>query len=122
MDPITRKVGRITYCNGDNACGDANFVAAICGKERCGTLFCNLLRRGNVAAPGQLPVKSWNEPGKAPFASWNHVITRGYWCMPCCILDDNVHPKMKACSAMPTAEDICKQQDLHGRCGIEFDP
>ena len=122
FDPITGRYGRITYCNGVNACGDPRFVASICAKSSCGRsfLFCQLLRRGNVESPGQLPSK---EPGKkAPFVSWNHIIKQGFWCMPCCILDENVHPKMKVCSSMPKEEDICKQQDAHGRCGIDFDP
>ena len=59
---------------------------------------------------------------ETPVVSWNHIIKRGFWCIPCCILDENIHPKMKVCSSMPNHEDICKQQNIHGRCGIEFDP
>ena len=112
FDPITGRYGRITYCNGVNACGDPNFVASICGKSSCGTMFCQLIRRGNVESPGQLPSK---EPGKkAPFVSWNHIIKEGFWCMACCILDENVHPKMKVWSSMERQDDIFKEQDAHG--------
>ena len=126
LDPITKLYGSIVYCNGVNACGDERFVAGVCGKDSCGTLFCNFISRGNVVSPGQLPS---NEPGqKAPFVSWIHIIKQGYWCMPCCILEENVdlgitvHPKMAVCSSMSTDEKICEQQNRHGRCGIEFDP
>ena len=121
LDPITKLYGSIVYCNGVNACGDEMFMAAVCDKTgMCGTNFCTFLRRGNVVSPGQLPS---NEPGqKAPFVSWIHIIKQGYWCMPCCILEENVHAKMKTCSQMPHQDDICKQQNIHGRCGIEFDP
>ena len=122
-DPITKKVGKITECNGKNACGDVMFMAAVCAKESCGTLFCHFLRRPNVAAPGKAPPSGGaGAVVETPFASWNHVIKQGFWCMPCCILEDNIHAKMKVCSAMPSQEDICKQQNIHGRCGIEFDP
>ena len=100
-------------------------MATFCGKDSCGTLFCQFQHRGNVVAPGQAPYKYLpNEPAeKAPFVSWIHFIKQGYWCMPCCILDlENNHPKMKTCSSMQTQEDICNQQSIHGRCGIEFDP
>ena len=117
-DPITKKEGTITECNGKNACGDPNLMAAICAKEACGTLFCQFLRRGNVKKPGDAKIAVI----EAPFVSWNHIIKQGYWCMPCCILEENVHAKMKTCSQMPHQDDICKQQNIHGRCGIEFDP
>jgi len=117
-DPLTKKEGTITECNGKNACGDPNFMAAICAKESCGTLFCQFIRRGLVKKPGDQKIAVI----EAPFVSWNHIIKQGYWCMPCCILEDNVHIKMKTCSSLPTQEDICKQQKIHGRCGIEFDP
>lgn len=99
----------IIYCNGVNACGDVNFLAAICSKDSCGTLFCLLYRR--------------NDPEllKRGIVSWDHIIKQGYWCLPCCILE-NVHPEMSPCSAMRTEEDICKQRDLHGTCGIQFHP
>ena len=124
MDPVTGQVGEIVNCNGKKACGDPNFTAAVCSKKNCGELFCLFLRRGNLKAPGQKPV----EPGKAtsvvevPFVSWNHIIKSGYWCLPCCILADNMHPKMQECSKLPTQEDICKQHNINGRCGIEFEP
>ena len=77
----------------------------------------------------ELRIKGHSPSGKShvmtietPFVTWNHVIKQGYWCMPCCILEDNIHPKMKVCSSIPTHGDICKQHHIHGRCGIEFDP
>ena len=96
------------------------FVAAVCDKDSCGTVFCYFYRRGNVVSPGQLPSM---EPGqKAPFVSWNHIMKQGYWCLPCCILEGNVHPKMAVCSSLSTQEKICEQYNRHGLCGIEFDP
>ena len=59
---------------------------------------------------------------ETPFASWNHIMKQGYWCMPCCILDENVHNKMKVCSEVRTRVDIRNQNQKHGRCGIEFNP
>ena len=115
--------GEITECNGKKACGDPNFMAATCAKESCGTMWCAFLRRPNVSAPGADSTKQGvGSVIEAPYVSWNHIIKQGYWCMPCCILEDNVHPKMNVCSKMPQQEDICKQQNIHGRCGIEFDP
>ena len=128
LDPVTNLVGKITNCNGKKACGDPNFTAAICSKGSCGTLFCLFIRRGNIAAPGKNPKPSAGDAGavgaviEAPFVSWNHIIKQGYWCMPCCILEDNIHPKMSVCSSIPTQEEICKQHSKHGRCGIEFNP
>ena len=122
IDPTTKKEGTITDCNGKKACGDPNFTAAVCAKKACGTLFCLFLRRGNVANPGDMPDNAKAAVMETPYVSWNHIIKQGYWCMPCCILEDNAHAKMKVCSTMPTQEDICKQQNIHGRCGIEFDP
>ena len=121
VDPITKLNGRIVECNGDKACGNKMFMAAVCAKESCGTLFCMFVRRGNVKKPGDKPVGNASVI-EAPFVSWNHIIKQGYWCMPCCILDTDVHAKMKTCSSMPNQADICKQQNIHGRCGIEFDP
>ena len=121
MDPVTNRYGRIVNCNGKNACGDPNFTATVCSKESCGTFFCQFIRRGNLVEPGGKPVSAASDI-EAPFVSWNHIIKRGYWCMPCCILRDNIHAKMKVCSDMPTQEKICQQQNIHGRCGIEFDP
>ena len=124
MDPVTGKVGEIVNCNGKNACGDPNFTAAVCSKKTCGTLFCLFLRRGNIPAPGKKPVDAGKSTSvlEVPFVSWNHVIKTGYWCLPCCILTDNMHPKMQECSKLPTQEDICRQHQINGRCGIEFDP
>ena len=59
---------------------------------------------------------------EAPFVSWNHIMKQGYPCMPCCLLDTDVHYKMKTCSAMPKSNDIRYQNHKHGRCGIEFNP
>ena len=90
---------RITNCNGKNACGDANFTAAVCFKPN---------------GDGQVV--------EAPFVSWNYIMKEGFWCMPCCILEDNIDSKMKVCYAMPLEEDIRNQYNRHGRCGIEFNP
>jgi len=122
MDPVTKQKGTIINCNGDKACGDKGFMAATCSKGSCNTLFCQFLMRGYVKKPGEAPAKNAKSVIEAPFVSWNHVIKKGYWCMPCCILEDKVHAKMKVCSDMPTQEDICKQNNIHGRCGIEFNP
>jgi len=123
FDPVTGKRGRIVNCDGKKACGDENFTAAVCSKESCGTLFCLFLRRPNMEDPKK-PAAQGSKATviETPIVSWNHIIKAGYWCMPCCILDDQKHAKMKLCSEMPTQEDICKQQDIQGRCGIEFDP
>ena len=59
---------------------------------------------------------------EAHFVSLNHIIKQGYWCMPCCILETNVHSKMPVCSSMSSQPVLCKQYDMHGRCGIDFDP
>ena len=91
---------RITNCDGNKACGDQNFMAAICTSGR-----------GSGGATIE-----------APFVSWNHILRQGYLCIPCCILDQNVHDKMKACAAMPLTLDVRNQNQKHGRCGIEFNP
>ena len=57
-----------------------------------------------------------------PYNGWNHIIKQGYWCIPACILEDNIHPKMIVASKMPTAQEMCKQYAIHGRCGIDFNP
>ena len=59
---------------------------------------------------------------ETPFVSWNHILKRGYWCMPCCILEENNHSKMPVCSRIPSYEKVCKHNNIHGRCGIDFDP
>ena len=96
------------------------FLAEICAKGACGTLFCNIIQRGFVESPGKPIARTESEIQKATTISYLKITKVGYWCMPCCILDENVHPKMKVCSSMPTQEDICKQQESHGRCGITF--
>ena len=58
----------------------------------------------------------------APYVSWNHILKQGYWCIPVCILNENRYPKMALSSDMPTLGEICKQNDIHGRCGIDFYP
>lgn len=121
VDPVTRKLGTITDCNGKNACGNPTMMAAVCAKEACGTLWCKFIRRGMVKKPGDTPDGN-AAVVETPYVSWNHIIEQGYWCMPCCILEDNVHAKMQVCSAMPQQKDVCKQQRIHGRCGIEFNP
>ena len=110
----------MVYCDGEKACGNAMFVAAACGSNSCGTLFSNLIRRGLVESPGKPIARTQSERQRATTISYLKIIRKGYWCMPCCILDENVHPKMKVCSSLPTDEEICKQQESHGRCGIEF--
>ena len=92
---------QIINCNGDNACGNAMFMAGVCLK---------------LGSTGDAAVM------EAPFVSWNHIMKQGFWCMPCCILDENAHSKMKTCSAMSYAEDIRNQYNRHGRCGVEFNP
>ena len=59
---------------------------------------------------------------EAPYVSWNHILKQGYWCMPACILEDQIHPKMNTNSALSTAQKICEQYAIHGRCGIDFHP
>ena len=59
---------------------------------------------------------------ETPFVSWNHILKLGYWCMPCCILEENNHSKMPVCSRIPSYEKVCKHNNIHGRCGIDFDP
>ena len=100
---------RITNCNGKNACGDPNFTAAVCFKP-------------NNLVPNTICISGRSCVVEAPFVSWNHIMKQGYWCMPCCILEDNIDSKMKVCSAMPLEEDIRNQYNRHGRCGIEFNP
>ena len=92
---------QITNCNGDNACGDAMFMAAVC------------LKLGSTGKEAVI---------EAPFVSWNQIMKQGFWCMPCCFMDENVHYKMKFCSAMPSGELIRNQNQKHGRCGIDFNP
>ena len=116
VDPVTHKRGRITDCNGKNACGDPNLMAAICSKASCGTPLVDTCL--NLHRETSLPYAVI----ETPHVSWNHALKRGFWCMPCCILEDNNHPKMKVCSEMPTQGDICKQNFIHGRCGIDFNP
>ena len=98
---FTPRLLKITNCNGDNACGNKMFMAAICFK------------------PGSTGDTTVIE---TPFVSWNHLLRQGYLCIPCCILDQNVHYKMKACDAMPLTVDVRNQNQKHGRCGIEFNP
>ena len=59
---------------------------------------------------------------EAPFVSWNPILKQGYWCMPCCILEENNHSKMRVCSELSSPRDIRDQYNRHGRCGIEFNP
>lgn len=59
---------------------------------------------------------------EAPFVSWDPLTKQGYWCMPCCILEDENHSKMKSCSEIPTEELVLRHHNTHGRCGIEFNP
>ena len=33
LDPITQQNGKIVECNGDKACGNKQFMAAVCAKE-----------------------------------------------------------------------------------------
>ena len=95
----------ILNCNGTNACGDPILLAAVCSKAPC------------PSSPD-----SFNHVIESPFASWAYIIEEGYWCMPCCVLGDQVNQKMKICSDLPGQNDICEQASNHGRCGIEFNP
>ena len=88
---------RIKNCNGERACGDPNYMAAVCHKPNGGALI------------------------EAPFVAWNHILKR-YACMPCCILEDNKHSKMPLCSSIPSEKDVTSHSHKHGRCGIEFNP
>ena len=100
-------------------------MAAICDKRSCGTLTFSvcpqLYNRGQLPLPGERP-GSASSLVEVPYVSWNHIIKSGYWCMPCCILDEYVHPKIPVCSQIPTFEDVCNQNIIHGRCGIDFHP
>ena len=122
MDPVSGGIGSIVNCNGKNACGDPNFMAAVCANESCSrpsvhsctrTINFRENRGANFKHVSVLEV---------PFASWNHIIKQGYWCIPGCILDGNVHPKMALISDMPSLDAMCKQYAIHGRCGIDFNP
>ena len=59
---------------------------------------------------------------EAPFVSWDPLTKQGYWCMPCCILEDDNHSKMKSCSEIPTEQLVLRHHNIHGRCGIDFNP
>jgi len=96
------------------------FLAATCGFDSCNTLFCQMILRGFVESPGKPLARTEYEIQKATTISYVKITKKGYWCMPCCILDENVHPKMKACSSLSSQQDICKQQERHGRCGVSF--
>ena len=79
-----------------------------------------MIFRGLVESPGKPLARTESEIQKATTKSYLKITKRGYWCMPCCILDENVHPKMKFCGSLSTDEAICKQQERHGRCGVTF--
>ena len=122
MDPVSRimdpasRIRSITSCNGKNACGDPNFMAACCTKTSCSR---------STSADSCTRTINFRDNGaviEVPFVSWYHIIKQGYWCIPGCILDDFVHPKMALISDMPTFADMCKQNAIHGRCGIDFNP
>ena len=117
MDPVTGRIGSIVYCNGKNACGDPALLAATCVKTSCARPTIDSCTR-TINFPEYKP----ESVIEAPYVSWNHVIKRGYWCMPVCILNENRHPKMALASSLPSHEDLCKQNAIHGRCGIDFNP
>ena len=116
---------RYVYCNAKNACGDPNFLAMICSKDACGEIPHWTYSVGYAENVGDLPNRhGWDWDNTPPYRVYQMEIrlTNLHSCYPCCILDENIHPKMKLCSEMPTSEQICQHHKQHGRCGIEFDP
>ena len=86
-------------------------MAAVCTKRACPAPFGRYVKDSSRIS----------SPIETPFVSWNHIIRQGYWCLPCCILD-NVHSKMQTCSKLATREHICEWHNTHGRCGVDFNP
>ena len=103
----------ILDCNGKNACGDSNFMAAVCSKTPC-------VRPTSVDSCSEN--LSHGAVVEAPYVSWNHILKQGYWCLPTCILEDNIHSKMAVISSLSSQRAMCKQYASHGRCGIDFHP
>ena len=97
-------------------------MAAVCINTTCSAEASYGYRQGRYSNGRNSGIPEKPFVVEVPFVSWNHIIQKGFWCMPCCILEEGVHAKMKACYQMPTKEDICKQNSLHGRCGVNFDP
>ena len=88
----------ILRCNGAVACSNPSYLTALCYLSEGGDIV------------------------ETTFEYWIPRLNDDYKCLPCCILGEDKHPKMKTCSSMPSASDIIKQQALHGRCGIDFNP
>ena len=88
----------ILQCNGANACGNPDYLAASCYLADDGPVL------------------------ETDLAHLEWRIYDNYTCLPCCILGDNIHSRMKMCSSMASASYIINQQALHGRCGIDFNP
>ena len=88
----------IMRCNGAAACSNPSYMTALCYLTDGGPIV------------------------ETTFEYWVSRIIDNYKCLPCCILGENIHPKMKQCSSMPSTSDIINQQTLHGRCGIDFNP
>ena len=94
---IDVKLG-ILRCNGAVACNNPTYLTALCYLSKGGDIV------------------------ETTLEYWVSRLNDDYKCLPCCILGEDIHPKMKTCSSMPSASDIIKQQALHGRCGIDFNP
>ena len=88
----------IMRCNGTSACSNSDYLTALCYLADNGPIL------------------------ETDFANLAWRIYANYTCLPCCILGDNIHSRMKICSSMASASDIIKQQASHGRCGIDFTP
>ena len=96
-------------------------MTVVCAKRACvrptSADTCRAYEEHQVARrEAVIEYTGWNPAG------WNHLMKQGYWCMPACLLEDNVHPKMILSNKMPDAQEMCKQYAIHGRCGIDFNP
>ena len=96
-------------------------MGVVCAERACvrptSADTCRAYEKHQVARPGAV----------IEFSGWNHdviynLMKKGYWCMPACILEGNIHPKMILSHKMPDAQEMCKQYAIHGRCGIDFNP
>ena len=116
---IAHREESILNCNGEKACGDKNFLVVVCAKRACDRPTSVDTCRAHEEYQSAKALGSLIE---APYVSWNHILKQGLWCMPVCILEDNIHPKMILASKIPTAQEMCKQYAIHGRCGIDFNP
>ena len=98
--------GKVSHVNFKYKTG--NKIRTRCNNPAYLTALCYLAEGGDIV--------------ETTFEYWISRLNDDYKCLPCCILGEDIHPKMKACSSMPSASDIIKQQALHGRCGIDFNP